>query len=878
MKRSVSFIRAQAAKWSSCLQPLASRLCALVRPWLGKGLHHLRHPTRRGILIAIGALPAALVLYVIVLIPFTPGIGDIRKARVDQPAQILSADGKLLAEFKPSNREWVPLSQISPHMVDALVSTEDHRFYEHHGIDFKRTAGAALHTFSGDRQGGSTITQQLARNLYPDEIGRAPTLTRKIKEAITAFKIEAVYSKPQILETYLNTVPFLYNAFGIEMAARTYFGVSADQLTVLQAATLTGMLKGNAYYNPVINPERALARRNTVLGQMVKYGKLTDAQYATLSKKPLRLDFERQTEPPGPAPHFAQQLRKWLIAWADRNDYNIYSDGLVVRTTIDSRLQAMATAALKQHANQLQGSANGAWSGRDGCTMSNDLFKTFMRETPDYKAAREGVANAGASDEDALKKLAADRTFMRALCKDKTTVQAGFLAIDPRNGQIKAWVGSRDFAGEPFDHVQQARRQPGSTFKAFVYGAAFADGAKPTDTIVDQAVEMPLEGGEIWRPNDETPPSNKPMSLRDALAFSRNRITAQVMQAVGPDKVARLARAMGVRDSELKPVPSLALGTSPVTLKEMVSAYSTIANDGEYMEPRMVTRIEDSKGEVLAEFASASPERALSAAADRTLLDTMRDVVNRGTGASIRTRFGIRADVSGKTGTTQDNADGWFILMDPQLVAGAWVGFDDGRVTLQTEGARSALPIVGDFFSRALRARIVDPRARFDTEVQPGAFETFRDRLKTWMDGLFASKTPAVAPRAPAHAPASRAGGPVVAPASEPAEVPPSSGVAPAGAAAASGASAAASGASAAAVPPDIARMFGQPPVLGASGSGGASVAQPAHQEQAPQQAPQQAPYPPQEPTLAPTPTPDDSAAGNGAGAQYTPPTQPQGN
>ncbi|WP_408583156.1 penicillin-binding protein 1A [Paraburkholderia tropica] len=858
MKRSVPFIRDLVAKLSSRLQPAAASACAFARPRLARGLHHLRHPTRRGVLFAIGALPAAMLLYVLVLIPFTPSIGDIRKARVDRPAQILSADGKVLAEFKPSNREWVPLAQISPHMVDALISTEDHRFYEHHGIDFKRTAGAALHTFSGDRQGGSTITQQLARNLYPDEIGRAPTLTRKIKEAITAFKIEAVYSKPQILETYLNTVPFLYNAFGIEMAARTYFGVSADQLTVLQAATLTGMLKGNAYYNPVINPERALARRNTVLGQMVKYGKLTPAQSATLSKQPLRLDFERQTEPPGPAPHFAQQLRKWLIAWADRNDYNIYSDGLVVHTTIDSRLQAMATAALKQHANQLQGIANGAWSGRNGCSASNDLFKTFMRETPDYKSARD----AGANDDDALKQLAANRAFMRALCKDKTDVQAGFVAIDPRDGQIKAWVGSRDFQDEPFDHVQQARRQPGSTFKAFVYGAAFANGAKPTDTVIDQAVEMPLEGGEIWRPNDDVPPSNKPMTLRDALAFSRNRITAQVMQAVGPDKVARLARAMGVRDSQLNAVPSLALGTSPVTLKEMVSAYSTIANDGEYLEPRMVTSIEDSKGEVLAQFGSASPERALSASADRTLLDTMRDVVNRGTGSSIRTRFGIRADVAGKTGTTQDNADGWFILMDPQLVAGAWVGFDDGRVTLNSDywgqGARSALPIVGDFFQRAFRSRIVDPHARFDTEVTPGAFEQFRDKLKAWMDTLFASKEKAEAPRP--GTPIKRA----PEPAPEPAEVPPSSGVA----AASSASSASAISPASAAAASDAARAAAilngtapqtpssnEPPILGPSGAS--------------QQLP---PYPPQEPSLAPTPTPDDSDSSGGASAQYTPP------
>ncbi|MFP6561098.1 penicillin-binding protein 1A [Paraburkholderia sp. B3] len=832
------------------LQPCAAAACARLKPLFARALHHLRHPTRRGVLCAIAAVPALFILYVLVLIPFTPGIGDIRKARVDEPAQVLSADGKLLAEFEPSHREWVPLDEISPHMVDALISTEDHRFYEHHGIDFKRTAGAALHTFSGDRQGGSTITQQLARNLYPDEIGRAPTLTRKIKEAITALKIEAVYSKPQILETYLNTVPFLYNAYGIEMAARTYFGVSADQLDILQSATLTGMLKGNAYYNPVINPERALARRNTVLGQMVKYGKLTPAQYATLSKKPLRLDFERQTEPPGPAPHFAQQLRRWLIAWADRNDYNIYSDGLVVRTTVDSRLQAMATAALTQHANQLQAIANGTWGGK-GCTAGNDLFRTFMRETPDYKSARD----AGADDADALKQLASDRAFMRALCKDKTEVEAGFLAIDPRTGQIKAWVGSRDFAGEPYDHVQQARRQPGSTFKPFVYGAAFAAGAKPTDTFIDQPVEIPLAGGEIWRPDDDVPPSGKPMTLRDGIAYSRNRITAQLMEQVGPDKVVRLAQAMGVRDSELDPVPSLALGTSPVTLKEMVSAYSTIANDGEYLEPRMVTSIEDRKGNVLAEFANASPERALSASADRTLIDVMRDVVNHGTGASIRTRFGIRADVAGKTGTTQGNTDGWFILMDPQLVAGAWVGFDDGRVTLDDywgQGARSALPIVGDFFQRALRARIVDPRARFDTEVKPGAFETFREtfreKLDVWIEKLFGAKPKAAAPVAPVkRAPVPRA---VPAPVSEvPASAGPAAPLTPATSTAS--APAAASGP----------RETGLPPIIG-----------PASAPAAP------SPFPAQEPALAPTPTPDDTEPDNGgAGAQYTPPLQQQG-
>ncbi|KIG10649.1 Peptidoglycan glycosyltransferase [Burkholderia sp. MR1] len=692
-------------------------------------------------------LPALCLLYVIVLIPFTPGIRDIRKAKVDQPAQIYSADGKLLAEFKPTHREWVSLKQISPNVVDALIATEDRRFHEHHGIDWRRTASAALHTFSGNRQGGSTLTQQLARNLYPDEVGRSQTLTRKLKEAITAFKIEAVYSKDEILETYLNTVPFLYNAYGIEMAARTYFGRSAGQLDVLESATLIGMLKGNSYYNPVINPERALDRRNIVLGQMVRFGHLAPATLDALKKRPLRIDFERQTEEPGRAPHFAQQLRKWLIAWADDHDFNIYSDGLLVRTTIDSRLQSMAMQSLMWQGNQLQSIANAAWGGRGGCANANgDLARAFVRETGEYRAARD----AGANDADALKHLVADRSFMRTVCENKTRVQAAFLALDPRNGQIKAWVGSRDFTQDPFDHVQQARRQPGSTFKPFVYGAAFERGAMPTDTFIDQDVTIPVAGNETWHPTDEAPPSGRPVSLRDGIAYSKNRITAQLMQTVGPARVARLARNMGVRESPLDEVPSLALGTSPVTLKEMVSAYGSIANDGNYMEPLLVTRIENRQGDVLAQFDS-TPERALSVDAAHKLIDVMRDVVNRGTGSTIRTRFGIRADVAGKTGTTQDNADGWFILMHPQLVAGAWVGFNDSRVTLRSDywgqGAHSALPMVGDFTQRALRSHLIDARARFDLQAPPGAWQTAVTRLRDWIDQTFGKSSKPTAPK-----------------------------------------------------------------------------------------------------------------------------------
>jgi len=702
---------------------------------------HMPHPSRRTVLRVVVAIPAAFLLYVLLLIPFTPGISDIRKAKSEQPAQVLSADGKELAVFKWANRDWVKLSDISPNVVAALISTEDHRFYEHHGIDWRRTASAALHTFGGDRQGGSTITQQLARNLYPDDIGRAPTLTRKLKEAITAFKIEALYTKDEILETYLNTVPFLYNAFGIEMAARTYFDKPAGKLDVQQSATLIGMLKGNSYYNPVINPERALARRNTVLAQMVKYGRLKPAQYEQLKKRPLRIDFARQTEPPGPAPHFAQQLRKWLIAWADRNDYNIYSDGLVVRTTIDSRLQGMANQAVALQGNQLQSMANAAWAPHSGWGAEQGLVQQFVKESPEYRAA---VA-AGHAPDEALRTLLADSRFMNALRQQKTRIQAGFIAMDPRTGEIRAWVGSRDYTDDAFDHVQQARRQPGSTFKPFVYGAAFQRGSSPDDTLLDKPVEIQLAGGEVWRPSDEGRPSGKPMTLRDGLVYSRNAITAQLMEEVGPARVVRLAQAMGVRDSKLDAVPSLALGTSPVTLREMVTAYGTIANGGSYVAPMMVTRIETRDGKVLEDFRPALPERALSADATHTLVDVMRDVIDRGTGAAIRSRFGIRADVAGKTGTTQDNADGWFILMQPQLVAGAWVGFNDSRVTLRSDywgqGAHSALPIVGDVFHRALRARLIDPGERFAEPEQGGILHTLAEQVRGWYRHWFGAKT-----------------------------------------------------------------------------------------------------------------------------------------
>lgn len=714
--------------------PLGPRLRAVAATIPGR----LRSLTKRDVALALAAIPAMLLLYTVLLLPFTPSISDLLKAKTAKPSVLVSVDGKELASFQRANRGWVKLDAISPNVVAALIATEDHRFYDHHGMDFRRTVSSVLLTLTGRKQGGSTLTQQLARNMYPEEIGRSATLTRKLKEAITAFKIEAVYSKDEILESYLNTVPFLYNAYGIEMAARTYFDKSASELDVLQSATLVGMLKGASYYNPVVNPERALQRRNIVLMQMAKHKKLPEDKLAALKKKPLKIDFERLEPELGEMPHLAQQLRRWLIEWADRNDYNIYADGLVVHTTIDSRLQAMATKALVAQGDRLQRIVAGDWRFNSGWKAKSgaqrELALAFVRDTQDYKAARA----AGQTDEQALKGLLAKADFMQALKDEKTRVQAGFMALDPTNGQVRAWVGSRDFSDDQFDHVQQARRQPGSTFKPFVYGAAFEEGARQSDGFIDGVVEIPLGNGAFWRPTDGGGPSGEFMSLRQGLMFSKNTITAQVMQVVGPAHVAKLAKSMGVRQSKLEEVPSLALGTSPVTLKEMVTAYGTLANDGRYIEPIIVTRVEDRNGKVLEEFQAKAPEAVMSPTVAQTLLDVMRGVIDQGTGAAIRSRYGLRADLAGKTGTTQGNTDGWFVMMHPQLVAGAWVGFNDNRVTMGDswgQGARSALPIVGEFFQQAIKAKVVDAEQRFPAPQGGGVTDQEQQRIEAMLNG-----------------------------------------------------------------------------------------------------------------------------------------------
>ena len=689
-------------------------------------------------LAAGGLLLTGFVTYLTVLIFTTPGVEALRAASTARPSVILSMDGEVIGRFSSEYQAPVALADIAPVAIKALIATEDHRFYEHHGLDLRRIVGSAWQTLQGELQGGSTLTQQLARNLFPQEIGSRRTLNRKLREAITAVRLERHSNKQEILEAYLNTAPFLYNVRGFEMAAQTYFGIPSARLDPAQAATLVGMLKGTFRYNPVRYPERALERRNVVLAQMNKRGVIDNSEFDRLKARPLGLDFKRPEDSElGQARHFVEQIREQIVDWADVQDLDLDRDGLVIHTTLDSRLQRLAQQAVSEQVADLQRLAGREWS-QQRLTPANlqqaeakGAFSYFWRTNPEFAeqvlrdSAEFGAARkAGVADQQAMARLQADPALVQRLRDDKTRLSAGFVAIDPVSGAVRAWVGSPDFGKDQFDHVSRARRQPGSTFKPFVYGAAIAKGISTAHQYVDTAVEIPLGDGKVWRPTDMGVASGAPMSLREGLEQSKNTITAQVMRDVGAWSVVRFARAAGVRAAPLDPVPSLALGTSPVSLLEMATAYSTLASLGQYRAPQMLTHITDRDGQVLARFDDEkAPEYSIDRDVAEKLVDVMRGVVSHGTGAALRREFGVRGDLAGKTGTTQNNTDGWFIAINPGLVAGAWVGFNDQRVAIRSnywgQGGHNALRIVGDFMRQGQRGKLIDLSNSFPVVFRP---------------------------------------------------------------------------------------------------------------------------------------------------------------
>ena len=702
--------------------------------WAGRWIDHpeiAQAVSVVGVIAGIGLVGLiALIVLFATLRSDIPSTENLENPSVDLATVAYTADGKVLARYARQNRSWLPYDSISTAAVNALIATEDHRFRRHWGVDLQGVAAAAFSTLTGDLRGASTISQQLARNLYDEEVGREVSIMRKVREMITAVELEKRYTKPEIIEMYLNTVGFGSNAFGIEAAARTYFGKGSSELTVPEAATLIGLLKATTFYNPVRNPNNARERRNVVLGQMAKYGMITDEELAEYRAEPVRARYHSAELYASLAPYFAEHVRTELQRMTrdpehPLNAHDLYGEGLRVYTTLDASMQQEAQETIDTQMERLQAVVNYEWSNERTSLLSRQfepyleltpgedyepfsyfwssntrLVNEYIRETPSYRQLVEDDH----TDEEALQELRTNETFVDSLRTLRTKLEAGLVSMDPRTGQVKAWVGGRDFRGDKYDKVGIASRQPGSTFKPFTYTAAIDNGYSPYDTFLDSTfVYQDVGADTTWSPTNFSGSSGQELTMTQGLARSLNTITARVALEIGPSTITQYARRMGIT-SPLQSVPSIALGTSNVTLLEMVNAYGTLANGGLRYEPQVITRVEDRFGNVLWEPRS-TPREALSERTAYTVVDMMRGVVDFGTAQRIRTQFGLGDyDLAAKTGTTQDGADGWFIMMHPDLVTGAWVGFNDQRITFRTntwgQGGRNALFLVGDYTRR----------------------------------------------------------------------------------------------------------------------------------------------------------------------------------
>ena len=683
-----------------------------------------RRRTMRVLTVAMGVVGLGVLAGLGVVAYFWPQLPSLEQ--IENPKNLLATivltadDAELARYYDGENRTWVPLDQISPHAVDALLATEDRRFYDHWGVDAKGLL-AVLYGALTEREfrGASTVTMQLSRNLYKEDVNYVigeKSVIRKIKEILTSIRIERIYTKDEILEAYLNTVPFLYNAYGIESAATTYFGKPASELAPEEAAVLIGMLAANTAYDPVKNPEASRSRRNVVLQNMVGQGMLSADEAATYKAAPIQLNFKPYSHEDNIAPHFAEVLRIWFKEWCDKNGYDPYADGLVIRTTIDSRMQALATDAVREQMDKLDARTGRSWGSSANpygywWRRNTAIVNEYIADTEPYQVLRRD----GVEREAAIARLREDAAFMDSLKASRMRVEAGLVAMDPESGQVKAWVGGRDYVADQYDHVGTARRQPGSTFKLFAYTTAVAEGYGPGSVVSD----TPFKWGD-WNPKNSGGYSGD-VSLSTALAQSKNVVAARITKHFGPQKINQTAREMGIR-SDLMDVRSTALGTNDVTVLEMAAAYATVANEGVYHGPSeeeerptdpavpahitlAVQSIEDRYGNVIEDFTPAGRE-VLNESTAYTVFDMMRGVIRRGTARNLGGSFPAtrRLDLAGKTGTTQENADGWFVAMHPKLVVVSWTGFNDRRVkyrsTATGQGARTGLLNVGGFLQK----------------------------------------------------------------------------------------------------------------------------------------------------------------------------------
>ena len=654
-----------------------------------------------------------------------PSFEELENPRSNQSSIIYSADGKVLGKYYIQNRTNVAYEDIAPSMVDALVATEDERFYNHSGIDGQAILRAV---FSGGSDGGgSTITQQLAKILFHGQErkgNKLQKLTQKFKEWVISAQLERNYTKNEIIAMYLNMADFGHEIFGIQTAAKTYFNKKPSELEVNESALLVGLLKAPTRYSPIKNPERCKNRRNTVLGQMVKNGKITEEQAEKYKAKPLIADeaklWERvqrnQFGMGDLAPHFTMELKKDLQKWckthtkANGENYDIYRDGLRIYTTIDSKMQKYAEQAVNEWMTTLQaqfykskkGAKNGPFDSRMKPEEVERNLRKTMRESGRYQAAKEeGLSDAEIEKE--FKTPTKMRVFSYRGDRDtimspwdslvyyKYFLQCGLMSMETHTGHVKAWVGGVDFKNFKYDHVRGSQRQVGSTFKPFVYAMAIQEKNSPCMQVPNTTVCI-----DNWCPsNSSSYKEGQMVSLKEALANSINKVSAYLMKQYGPSAVLKFAAKLGVDVSDIEAVPAICLGTPDITVFEMVGAFNTFANRGVHIKPQYLLRIEDKNGNILEEF---YPERneAMDEVSAYLMVDLMKGVILEGTAGRLRRTYKFTYPVGGKTGTTQNNSDGWFIGFTPDITTGVWAGGEDRQVrfrsTAQGQGANMALP------------------------------------------------------------------------------------------------------------------------------------------------------------------------------------------
>lgn len=688
-----------------------------------------------------------------------PSLAELENPSIMSASEVLASDGRLMGKYYITDRTNVPYREISPNITNALVATEDERFFEHSGIDPKSLARAIF--YFGSEGGASTITQQLAKNMLGQ--GSRSTIQRiieKAKEMIVAIKLERNFTKEEILSLYLNTVEYSDHVFGIRNASRTFFQKESDRVTVEEAAVLIGMLKATGTYNPRLYPKQAMDRRNTVIDQMVRNNKLAAAEAAKIKLTPIVLKYRKIDQNTNYAPYFLDVLKNDIRKWCKDHknpltgeNYNIYKDGLKIYTTIDPRMQLYAEMAVTRHMPNLQKVFNAqqniktgsVWKTKDGKAVleramkgsdrwrnmkDNDISESKIRKSFEEPVPMRVFAWNSKRETDTT------MSPMDSIKYHKQMLQASFMVTDPLTGEVRAWVGGIDFKTFKYDHANiNTKRQVGSTFKPILYTLAIMNGYSPETPVSLDPVDL---GGKMI--SDKKYSGTRPLSY--CLAASLNPAAARLMNEIGVNRTVEFAHQAGIVN-KIPPYPSIALGSADLSLIEMMSVYSMYPAGGMNTTPYYITRIEDRNGNVLESFTTKHKE-VISESDAYIMTRMMQGVVDIGTGRSLRGTYGISSEVAGKTGTTNNNADGWFMGFSPQLLAGAWVGADDPILRISNnsvgQGAQMAMPIWAYFFQEIYKDKTlgVDPKARF---VQPANFKT--DFIAPW-DTITTDGTPLI--------------------------------------------------------------------------------------------------------------------------------------